>query len=111
LCGQSKGAHNHPGNIAYHNKLMSVLPLFQRTAQPVEKHNIATKVVDDLQKEGYRFVVQSDEGVWNETKLEFTIRKVKLWLNDHSTRAAKSKNTQITEQEEQSNKVTEETNE
>ena len=52
LCGQSKGAHNHPGNIAYHNKLMSVLPLFQRRAPPVEKHNIAIKVVDDLQKEG-----------------------------------------------------------
>jgi hypothetical protein len=38
LCGQSKGAHNHPGNIAYHHKLMSVLPLFQRRAPPVEKH-------------------------------------------------------------------------
>lgn len=112
LCGQSKGAHNHPGNIAYHNKLMSVLPLYQRTATPVEKHNIAIKVVDDLKKEDYRFVVESDEGVWNETKSEFTIRKVKLWLNDHSARAAKAENTQTTEEkEERSNEQTEESKE
>ena len=118
LCGQSKGAQNHPGNIAYHNKLMSVLPLFQKTAPPVEKHNIATKVVNDLQKEGYRFVVESDEGVWNEVQVEFTIRKVRLWLNDHSARAAKSENTKqneqmqpITEQKEQTNKQTEENKE
>jgi len=112
LCGQSKGAHNHPGNIAYHNKLMSVLPLYQRTATPVEKHNIAIKVVDNLKKEDYRFVVESDEGVWNETKSEFTIRKVKLWLNDHSARAAKAENTQTTEEkEERSNEQTEESKE
>ena len=75
LYGPSKGAQNHPGNIAYHNKLMSVLPLFQKTAPPVEKHNIASKVVNDLQKEGYRLLVESDEGVWNEVKVEFTIHQ------------------------------------
>jgi hypothetical protein len=56
-------------------------------------------------------VVKSDEGAWNETKSEFIIRKVKLWLNDHSALAAKAENTQITEQKEQSNKQTEESNE
>jgi hypothetical protein len=56
-------------------------------------------------------VVESDEGAWNEIKSEFIIRKVKLWLNDHSVRAAKAENTQITEQKEQSNKQTEESNE
>ena len=73
--------------------------------------SIAINVVDDLQKEDYCFVVESDEGAWNEIKSEFIIRKVKLCLNDHSVRAAKAENTQITEQKEQSNKQTEESNE
>jgi hypothetical protein len=40
--------------------------------------SIAINVVDDLQKEDYCFVVESDEGAWNEIKSEFIIRKVKL---------------------------------
>ena len=57
-------------------------------------------------------MVKSDEGAWNETKSEFIIRKVKLWLNDHSARAAKAENTQTTEEkEERSNEQTEESKE
>ena len=49
----------HPGNISYQNKVMSVAHLFQEKTLANEKLEIAISVVNDLQKEGYRFVLES----------------------------------------------------
>ena len=48
----------HPGNVEYREKVMSVFPQFQESTKPGEKLAIATSVVDNLLKKGYRFVVE-----------------------------------------------------
>jgi hypothetical protein len=48
-------ALKHPGEVEYHKRVMSVFPQFQESTKTGKKFAIATRVVDDLNKKGYRF--------------------------------------------------------
>jgi hypothetical protein len=72
----------HPGNIVYRDKVMSVLEEFRLQTLAEEKLKISRSVVDDLRKQDYCFVLEAEEGVFNQIELSSVVQKVYKCLKD-----------------------------
>ncbi len=55
----------HPANVTYRQKVSDVA-LEYKNASKERKKQLPYAVIDDLRKQGYRFLEESNEGVWKE---------------------------------------------
>jgi hypothetical protein len=66
----------------YRDKVMSVLEEFRLQTSAEEKLKISRSVVDDLRKQDYCFVLEAEEGVFNQIELSSVVQKVYTCLKD-----------------------------
>ena len=71
----------HPANVAYRQKVLDVA-LENQNASKERKLQLLYAVIDDLRKQGYRFLEESNEGVWKEVELTRIAMKLKHYLRD-----------------------------
>ncbi len=67
--------------MTYRQKVSDVALEYQNASKE-RKKQLPYAVINDLRKQGYRFLEESNEGVWKEVELTRIVMKVKHYLRD-----------------------------
>ena len=62
--GRGKRNWNHAGNIAFRNLIQANVESYINAPNKNEKTAIVCTIVDDMRRDGYRFLLQNKEGLW-----------------------------------------------